>query len=124
MIIKIACDNNVGNRHVEALEKQGFNTVVRAYDRDDILWVDEALDLKVQVIISNDLDVPNILDRYRSKVYWIQWDSQKPLVFDRVMSKLCKYRRGLKRKVGIAQTCPICCKMSEEELVEMIEGAG
>lgn len=64
MEIRIAIDNQVSNMAIAQLEKNGFVIVQKAQDLPDEIWVGEALNKKANFIISPDLDIPNILDRW------------------------------------------------------------
>lgn len=72
---RIACDVNISNRDIGELARDGFVIVcVAAPGEDDESWLERALGQDVDVIISQDLDIPNLLDRWRVEddVLWFE----------------------------------------------------
>jgi riboflavin biosynthesis pyrimidine reductase len=70
--LKIAVDNQISKDIVKRLIKKGYNIVLRAQDEPDEQWVEAALDLGANVIVSPDVDIPILLDRLGADdVRWI-----------------------------------------------------
>lgn len=73
--MRLAVDVNVSNREIGELAREGDQIVCVArkseYDQD---WIERALERDADVIISQDLDVPNLLDRWRvaQDVIWFE----------------------------------------------------
>jgi hypothetical protein len=63
--MKVALDVNVSNYVIGRLAREGDQIVcVAKTGEDDQVWVERALDRDCDVIISQDLDVPNLLDKW------------------------------------------------------------
>lgn len=73
--MRIAVDVNISNQEIGALAREGDQVVCVALPReDDQKWLERALARDCDVIISQDLDIPNILDRWRvaEDVLWFE----------------------------------------------------
>lgn len=68
--MRIAVDNQVSKDCIDELNKI-HEVVLCANDMMDEQWIELAIDLEVDLIISPDLDVPNYLDRMNSNIRWI-----------------------------------------------------
>lgn len=67
--MRVAADNQVSNRTIEALEKSGHIVVVMAGDRADYDWLGEAHEKHADIYISPDSDVENFaLNHSRSYI--------------------------------------------------------
>jgi|ERR1035437_805954 hypothetical protein len=74
MSIKIALDCNIGKRRKAELEGLGYNVVVVANDaEEDALWLHRAFSNGSRFVISNDLDVPKILEREGYPMVWVNY---------------------------------------------------
>lgn len=69
--MKIAVDNQVSDSCVDSLNDL-YDVVLCAGDMPDDEWLELAMDMDVDVIISPDLDVPNYLDKADSDIVWIE----------------------------------------------------
>lgn len=80
--MKIAFDVNVADAEIGRLVRLGFEVVcvARRAEPDDS-WIERAVDNGAQIIFSNDLDVPNYLDRqnYDDVQYRKMWHSKNLL---------------------------------------------
>lgn len=76
-VMRIAVDNQISLSVVKSLKKK-HDVVLWAGDRQDEVWIDEALALGAEVFISPDLDVPNYLDRINSPATWIDVPQKLP----------------------------------------------
>ncbi len=73
--MKIAVDVNVSNRDIGELCRDGDQVVcVAMRSEEDSSWVERALDRDCDVFISQDLDIPNLLDSWRvaNDVLWFE----------------------------------------------------
>lgn len=73
--MKLALDVNISNRDIGELAREGYVIVcVAKRGEEDQLWLERALAEDVDVIISQDLDIPNLLDRWRvaNDVLWFE----------------------------------------------------
>lgn len=73
--MRIAVDVNISNREIGELARDGDEIVCVAKKREhDEAWLERALLRDADIIISQDLDVPNILDRWRvaDDVLWFE----------------------------------------------------
>lgn len=73
--MRLAVDVNISNREIGELARDGDQIVCVARKREeDQAWLERALERDVDVIISQDLDIPNILDRWRvaEDVLWFE----------------------------------------------------
>lgn len=73
--MKIAVDVNVSNREIGELARLGDIIVCVAMKKeDDREWLERALARDADIIISQDLDVPNLLDTWRvaEDVLWFE----------------------------------------------------
>lgn len=73
--MKVAVDVNVSNREIGELAREGCVIVcVARRGEDDQAWLERALAEDVDIIISQDLDIPNLLDRWRvaNDVLWFE----------------------------------------------------
>ena len=74
MSIKIAVDCNIGKRRKAELIELGYDVVVVAEDGEaDSLWVYKAFDKGARFVISNDLDIPRILEREGYPMVWVNY---------------------------------------------------
>ena len=64
--MRIAVDVNVSNREIGELTREGDLVVCTARPREeDWRWLERALEKDADIIISQDLDIPNLLDHWR-----------------------------------------------------------
>lgn len=70
-LMKIAVDNQVSKQCIDSLNRK-HEVILCANDRADEEWVELAMDLGVDIIISPDLDIPNYLDKANSDIIWIE----------------------------------------------------
>lgn len=73
--MRIAVDVNISNNDIGDLARNGDEIVcVARRGEDDQDWLERALARDVDVIISQDLDIPNHLDRWRvaEDVLWFE----------------------------------------------------
>ena len=78
--MKIAFDTGVSNAEVGRLIRLGHEIVcVAGRAEPDETWIERALDLGAEIIFSDDLDVPNYLDRcgYDGIVHKKMWYSKE-----------------------------------------------
>lgn len=75
--MKLAIDNQISLSVVEGL-KRTHEVVMWSGDKQDEVWIEDALDLGAEVFISPDLDVPNYLDRINSDAHWIDVPQNLP----------------------------------------------
>jgi hypothetical protein len=63
----------VGDRDIGRLARMGHQIVcvARMKEEDDI-WISRGLHNGADIFISRDLDIPNILDRWRAKARWFE----------------------------------------------------
>lgn len=97
IIMKIAVDTCVSIKTKEALEKSGLVVVCSAgIGEPDEEWVSRAIRMGADAIISSDLDIPNLLDRYESEAIWIDLPQGKINQHNYILSSLRKLggRRG------------------------------
>lgn len=87
--MRLAVDVNISNREIGELAREGDQIVCVARKReDDQNWLERALERDVDVIISQDLDIPNLLDNWRV--------AEDVLWFERIEH----YREWRKKNVG------------------------
>ena len=94
----IACDNQVSKDFCRRFEKHGFPVVVYAGDRADEDWVFDAIGAGAEVIISPDLDIPNMLDKFNVDIDWIDYQSQRKDRFEHTLKQLIAIRN---RRVSV-----------------------
>jgi hypothetical protein len=74
MSIKIALDCNIGKKRKAELIDLGYDVVVVAEDGEaDVLWVHRAFSGGARFVVSNDLDVPKILEREGYPMVWVNY---------------------------------------------------
>lgn len=69
--MRIAVDNQVSAQCIDKLNRE-HEVVLCANDMPDEEWIELAVDLDVEAIVSPDLDVPNYLDKLNSDIIWIE----------------------------------------------------
>lgn len=94
----IACDNQVSKDFCKRFEKHGFAVVVYAGDRADEDWVFDAIGAGAEVIVSPDLDIPNMLDKYNVDVDWIDYQSHRKDRFEVTLKELVRIRKRRRQK--------------------------
>ncbi len=83
--MRIAVDVNISNRDIGELAREGDVIVCVAHRGEtDEAWVGRALDEGCEVFISQDLDIPNLLDLWKSDAMFFE--------------KISAYRKWLKTK--------------------------
>ena len=89
--MKVALDVNVSNYVIGQIARLGDEIVCVAQSSEsDHDWVGRAVDKGAEVIVSQDLDVPNLLDKWR--VEGVLW-------FEKV-EKYLEYRKKRRTKNG------------------------
>lgn len=83
---------------MKAFEKHGFEVVVYAEDRMDEDWVFDAIGAGAEVIVSPDLDIPNMLDKYNVDVDWIDYQSHRKDRFEVTLKELVRIRKRRRQK--------------------------
>jgi predicted nuclease of predicted toxin-antitoxin system len=96
--MKIAIDTCISIRTKEALEKVGHEVVcIASMSEHDEDWVSRAILSGAQVIVSSDLDIPNLLDRYDSGMIWLELPQGKINQFNFIIQSLKHFRGMLER---------------------------
>lgn len=75
MGMRIAVDVNISNRDIGDLARYGHAIVcVAGHGEEDWRWLERALERDVDVVISQDLDIPNLLDQWNvaQDVIWFE----------------------------------------------------
>lgn len=72
--MRIAVDVNVSNVEIGKLSREGDMVVCVAMDKEeDSSWLSRAIENRADVVISRDLDIPNLLDRWNVlNVLWFE----------------------------------------------------
>ena len=73
-IMRVALDVNISNFQIGTLARNGdlVVCVAKASESDEV-WLTRALDRDADIVISQDLDVPNLLDKWRvDGVLWFE----------------------------------------------------
>ena len=79
MKLKIALDTNVGKRRHEEFVDLGYDVVVVAQGSEpDIDWVQRAFMANARFIVSNDVDIPKILERQGYPMVWVNYPNDNP----------------------------------------------
>jgi hypothetical protein len=92
----IACDNQVSKQYIDAFESHGFKVVTYAGNRADEDWVLEAIEKGAEVIISPDLDIPNMIQDIED-MYWIDYQSHRADRFQYTLKQLKLIEKKLRR---------------------------
>lgn len=72
MLIKIAVDIQIGKIASDELERVGYTIVYKARASEpDIEWVHNAVNNGATILISPDLDIPDLLDKNNINAAWI-----------------------------------------------------
>lgn len=86
--MKLACDNQVGLKTVQWLEKIGHEVVVWAGDLPDNEWFEEALDYNAEVFISPDWDIVFLCNKHNKRNIQIPPNLKKQDIFNFLKKRL------------------------------------
>lgn len=79
MKLRIALDTNVGKRRYEEFVELGYTVVVVAQESEpDEDWLQRAFVDGARFIVSNDVDVPKIIEREGYPMCWIKYPNDNP----------------------------------------------
>ena len=67
--MKIALDRHISPK----INLPGHEIVIWAGDERDEIWVEKAIERKAEVLISQDYDIPNLLDQHNYEAHWISY---------------------------------------------------
>lgn len=78
MKIKIAIDSVLGWKRCDQLEKLGYNIVVIAGEAEsDSSWMKRASDAGATFVISNDSDIPRLIERESYPMVWVDFPTDR-----------------------------------------------
>lgn len=79
MKLKIAIDTNLGKKRCGELIGLGYDVVTVAQSSEpDIDWVYRAFNSGARFIVSNDLDIPKLIEREGYPMVWINYPNDNP----------------------------------------------
>lgn len=79
MKLKIALDTNVGKKRYEEFIGLGYDIVVVAEQAEkDCDWVARAHKAGARFLISNDVDIPKLIERTGYPMFWVNYPNDNP----------------------------------------------
>lgn len=108
MKIKIAIDGNLGRKRVKELTHLGYDIVVTAgLSECDLMWMHRAWAAGAVFVVSNDSDIPRIIEREGYPMCWIDYPNDNPLykeclvkyVHQMIKFKLKMYKRVISEAI-------------------------
>jgi predicted nuclease of predicted toxin-antitoxin system len=100
MKMKIAVDTTISIKTQDALEKTGFEVVCAAREGEaDEEWIQRAIKMEADIVISSDLDIPNLLDRYEYPAIWIDLPQGKINQYNYIVQSIKRMERVYREKV-------------------------
>jgi len=74
MSIKIALDANIGKKRCQDLTDLSYEVVTVAQEaEDDSEWVHKAFKAGARFVVSNDIDIPKIIERSGYPMIWVNY---------------------------------------------------
>jgi hypothetical protein len=96
MKIKIAVDSNIGNKRIHDLSNIGYEVVVVAKPAEkDVDWMERANKAEARFIISNDSDVPRLIENRFYAMMWVNYPGDNPLYKEslvKYIDQMIKYK--------------------------------
>ena len=98
--MNIAVDVGVSEKTIAALQGTGFKVVAQAEQgEDDESWVIRAINNGADIIVSSDLDIPNLLDRYEYPVVWLELPQGKINQYNFIVKTIKNMERMSREKL-------------------------